>query len=77
MSKVVENRVLTYMRANNVGADKAEHASSIVFEAPRPYVAVITDLVAQRYLNALLDLRCDGFVFEDPSGRFYIEEVAK
>jgi hypothetical protein len=73
MSKVIQNRVLNYMKANNQNADRAEHASNIMFEAPRPYVQYISDDVALRYLYGVLELREAGVLEEDESGRFFVK----
>jgi hypothetical protein len=76
MSKIIQNRVLTYMKANNQNPDRAEHASSIMFEAPIPYVSYISDAVANRYLDGVLELREAGLVEEDESGRFFVKAGA-
>ena len=73
MSKVIQNRVLSYMKANNHNADRAEHASSIMFEVPIPYVRYISDKVALRYLDGIMELRDAGIVGEDESGRFFVK----
>jgi hypothetical protein len=64
------------MKANNQNPDRAEHASSIMFEAPIPYVSYISDDVALRYLHGVLELRDAGLVEEDESGRFFVKAGA-